>query len=172
MKINYYDCLVQKFINPSKKFGTDKKIFLAGPTPRNDSEKEFEWRENVVSLLGNRGFNGMVYVPQFKHDDSMFEEYSDFPEWELKRIDSSDIILFWVPRQKEVMKAMTTNVEFGYCLSKFPEKVFYARPENAVKIRYLDFLYKRETGENHIPTNTQDLVGRISTILIFGQTKR
>ena len=64
------------------------------------------------------------------------------------------------------MKAMTTNVEFGYCLSKFPERVFYGRPENAVKIRYLDFLFKRETGDNDILTNTQDLIDRIASILM------
>ena len=38
------------------------------------------------------------------------------------------------------------NVEFGYWLAKDPNKVYYGRPEDADKIKYLDWLYTKETG--------------------------
>lgn len=48
------------------------------------------------------------------------------------------------------MPAFTTNVEFGYWLHT--GKVLYGRPDNARKIKYLDWLYKIDTNEE--PFNT------------------
>ena len=42
------------------------------------------------------------------------------------------------------MPAFTTNVEFGYWLHS--GKVLYGRPDSASKIKYLDWLYKVDTG--------------------------
>ena len=40
------------------------------------------------------------------------------------------------------MPAFTTNVEFGYWLHS--GKVIYGRPNNAKKVKYLDWLYKMD----------------------------
>ena len=44
------------------------------------------------------------------------------------------------------MAAFTTNVEFGYWLHS--GKVIYGRPNDASKIKYLDWLYKVDYGKN------------------------
>jgi hypothetical protein len=55
------------------------------------------------------------------------------------------MILFWIPRELDKMPAFTTNVEFGYWLAKTPSRIIYGRPDNARKIKYLDWLYKKES---------------------------
>ena len=50
------------------------------------------------------------------------------------------------------MPAFTTNVEFGYWLHT--GKVIYGRPDEAVKIKYLDWLYKVDY--NKEPINDLD----------------
>ena len=53
------------------------------------------------------------------------------------------------------MPAFTTNVEFGYWLHS--GKVLYGRPDNARKIKYLDWLYKVDTNLNPY-NNIEDLL--------------
>lgn len=55
--------------------------------------------------------------------------------------------MFWIPRSLPNMPAFTTNVEYGYWISKNSEKVIYGRPDDSEKNRYLDWLYKTETGK-------------------------
>ena len=50
------------------------------------------------------------------------------------------VILFWIPRELPDMPAFTTNVEIGFWLHT--GKVIYGHPDNAKKIKYLDWLYK------------------------------
>ena len=54
----------------------------------------------------------------------------------------SNVISFWIPRKLPEMPAFTTNIEFGYWLKS--GKIIYGRPNNAEKIRYLDWIYKEE----------------------------
>ena len=48
------------------------------------------------------------------------------------------------------MPAFTTNVEFGYYLCKNPRKVYYGRPDDSEKNKYLDWLFELETGMNRL----------------------
>ena len=48
------------------------------------------------------------------------------------------------------MLAFTTNVEFGYWISKNSDKIIYGRPEESEKNKYLDWLYQVETGKKPI----------------------
>lgn len=52
------------------------------------------------------------------------------------------------------MPGFTTNVEFGYWVkskSKLkPGKVLYGRPDTAEKIKYLDWLYNKVTGQQPV----------------------
>ena len=50
------------------------------------------------------------------------------------------------------MPAFTTNVEFGYWMHS--KKIIYGRPDNAVKIKYLDWLYELDYNEK--PFNNLD----------------
>lgn len=85
------------------------------------------------------GFDGIVYVPEFSTEE-IRDNYDNQAMWEREALTISTVILFWIPRSLPDMPAFTTNVEFGYRLHT--KKVIYGRPDHAVKIKYLDWLYK------------------------------
>lgn len=128
MKINYSDQEVIK---------NEKSIFLAGPTPRGENAKT--WRTEACEILKNIGFDGVVYVPEY----STWKPKSDYVDqamWERIALTEATVIVFWIPRSLPDMPGFTTNVEFGYWLHT--GKVIYGRPNDASKIKYLDWLYK------------------------------
>ncbi|MHC1716636.1 MAG: nucleoside 2-deoxyribosyltransferase domain-containing protein [Candidatus Dojkabacteria bacterium] len=118
-----------------------KSIFLAGPTPRN--ENTISWRREACKKLEDLGFDGVAYVPEYSTWRPK-EGYNDQAMWERKALSEATVILFWIPRKLPEMPAFTTNVEFGYWLHT--KKVLYGRPDNAEKIKYLDWLYKLDYG--------------------------
>jgi hypothetical protein len=119
-------------------------IFLAGPTPR-DAETP-SWRPEALKILANLGFDGTVFVPEWKNKNPEIERnYLDQVEWEWEALHKSDTIVFWVPREIEKMPAFTTNVEFGFYLGENDALVLYGRPEWAAKKGYLDWLYTKLT---------------------------
>lgn len=137
MEINYSDQEVIK---------GKKSIFLAGPTPR--SGKVISWRNEACKKLEEFGFDGVVYVPEY----STWKPKADYTEqamWERIALSEATVILFWIPRSLPDMPAFTTNVEFGYWLHT--NKVIYGRPDEAEKIKYLDWLY--ELDYNEVPYN-------------------
>jgi hypothetical protein len=134
MKINYSDEEVIK---------NRKSIFLAGPTPRSD--KIVSWRVDACKYLEKIGFDGVVYVPEYSTMKPK-GDYVDQAEWERDALKEASVILFWIPREFPDMPALTTNVEFGYWLHT--GKVIYGRPDNASKIKYLDWLYKKDTARD------------------------
>lgn len=128
MKINYSDQEVIK---------NQKSIFLAGPTPR--GKDTISWRTEACQILENLDFDGTVYVPEYSTWKPK-EDYVDQAMWERIALTEATIIIFWIPRHLPDMPAFITNVEFGYWLHT--NKVLYGRPDNAEKIKYLDWLYK------------------------------
>ena len=143
MKINYSDQEVIK---------NEKSIFLAGPTPR--GENALSWRTKACKFLEENGFDGVVYVPEYSTWKPK-EDYVDQAEWEREALLNASVIAFWIPRELPDMPAFTTNVEFGYWLHS--GKVLYGRPDNARKIKYLDWLYKVDTNLNPY-NNIEDLL--------------
>ena len=143
MEINYSDQQVIK---------GRKSIFLAGPTPRNDSV--VSWRKEFCKKLEEKGYDGLVYIPEYSTQKPK-TDYDDQVNWELEALAGATIIVFWIPRKLPEMPAFTTNVEFGYWLSS--GKVLYGRPDDAQKIKYLDSLYMREYEKEAI-NNIDDLV--------------
>lgn len=128
MKINYSDQEVLK---------GEKSIFLAGPTPR--GETAISWRKEACEILEKLDFDGVVYVPEYSSWKPK-ESYTDQAMWERLALTEASVITFWIPRKLPDMPAFTTNVEFGYWLPT--GKVIYGRPNDAVKIKYLDWLYE------------------------------
>jgi len=129
----------------------NRSMFLAGPTPRSDDVKS--WRPDALRLLEKFGYDGVVYIPEFREGckPKDFSDYEGMVEWEKKGLTQADVILFWVPRNNTTMPAFTTNVEFGTWLKS--GKCVYGRPDNAEKIRYLDWLYKdltKQTPQNSL----------------------
>jgi len=130
-------------------------VFLAGPTPR--SEDVPSWRPEAIELFNTYMDDDMtVYVPEPNWNTGVtFAELNlnyaeQIIEWEHKALAASDIIMFWVPRELKDMPAYTTNVEFGLHIKE--GRVFYGRPDNAPKTRYLDYCYEKYTGRKSANT--------------------
>ena len=123
----------------------EKSIFLAGPTPRD--KDTISWRVDAVKILEKLGFDGVVYVPEYSTWKPK-TDYVDQAMWERIGLSNATIIAFWIPRHLPDMPALTTNVEFGYWLHS--GKVIYGRPNDAEKIKYLDWLYKLDYNKDPI----------------------
>ena len=136
MIVNYSD---QKIITG------EKSIFLAGPTPRD--KNTISWRNEAIKILEKLGFDGIVYVPEYSTWKPK-ADYVDQAMWERDGLSNATIIVFWIPRHLPNMSAFTTNVEFGYWLHS--GKIIYGRPNEAEKIKYLDWLYKLDYNEEPV----------------------
>jgi len=140
MQVIYYEDEIPEIVNRS--------IFLAGPTPRSEDIKS--WRPEALRILENRGYDGVVYVPESRRgcfSANIFAKYDGMVEWEKRRLNQADIILFWVPRNMENLHGFTTNVEFGHWVKS--GKCIYGRPEHSPHTGYLDWMYTDIT--NRIP---------------------
>lgn len=132
MIVKYYDDEIIK---------GEKSIFLAGPTTR--TSEIISWRKEACEKLEKLGFDGVVYVPEFSGGE-VRDNYNYQAMWERRALTNATVILFWIPRSLPDMPAFTTNIEFGYWIHT--KKIIYGRPNNAVKMRYLDWLYKLDCG--------------------------
>jgi len=109
----------------------NKSIFLAGPTPREKNvDEKYLWRKEVIKILEKKGYDGTVFSPDF-HAKS----YEEQVEWENKCLNIADCILFWIPRDMEVLPGFTTNIEYGEWMKS--GKIVLGFPETAKKVRYL-----------------------------------
>lgn len=153
MQINYSDQEVIK---------NKKSIFLAGPTPRD--KNTISWRTKACEMLKEQGFDGLVYVPEYSSWKPK-ADYVDQAMWERLALTEATLIVFWIPRHLPDMPAFTTNVEFGYWLHT--NKVLYGRPDNAEKIKYLDWLYKLDYQEepyNNLEDLLKEAINKVETI--------
>lgn len=134
----------------------ESAIFLAGPTPRSDDYPS--WRPEALGILETlereQGQTLTVLVPERRNWQTKFD-YTDQTEWELNGLLNCKKIVFWVPRVVGPMNGLTTNVEFGYMLGRRTTSVYYGRPDDADSIRYLDWLFHKLTGRNHINSLTE-----------------
>ena len=143
MIINYSDQEVIK---------NQKSIFLAGPTPRGENVES--WRTKACNIIEQLGFDGIVYVPEYSTWKPK-ADYADQAQWERVALSNASVIAFWIPRELPDMPAFTTNVEFGYWIHT--GKILYGRPDEAKKIKYLDWLYKTDTN-NEPYSNLEELL--------------
>ena len=136
--------MIINYSNEEVKQG-EKSIFLAGPTPR--SNKVVSWRKQAIKYLEELNYDGIVYIPEYSTWETR-GNYEDQVMWERNALTSAKVILFWIPREIPDMIGLTTNVEFGYWLHS--NKVIYGRPDNAEKIKYLDWLYELDYNKKPI----------------------
>ena len=119
-----------------------KSIFLAGPTVRN-SKFILSWRKNACDILQNLGFDGIVYVPEFKESNNPME-FLEQAGWERQCLKNADVIVFYLCREFPEIPGLTTNVEYGMWLVKKPDACLLCSPKQYNKNRYLDWLYTQE----------------------------
>ena len=125
---------------------TKLSVFLAGPTPR--SQLVESWRPKAIEYFKKYlTYDANILIPE-RSDGKYTQNYDDQVEWEDKGLNNVGTILFWVPRNKDTMPALTTNVEFGRFLEKRPGNLIYGRPDDAHSIKYLDWLYGKVKGQN------------------------
>lgn len=115
--------------------GKGKSLFLVGPTPR--STDVSSWRPSAVEILERLEFNGTVMVPE------PFVGFEKQVEWEYDSLNRCDVIVAWVPRNMQNMISLTTNCEFGFWISRDPNRLLYGRPDNAPHMGYLDWMYQK-----------------------------
>ena len=158
MIINYSD---QEIIKGKK------SIFLAGPTPRGENIES--WRTSACKYLEDMVFDGVVYVPECSTGKPK-ADYVDQAQWEREALSNASVIAFWIPRTLSDMPAFTTNVEFGYWIHT--GKVLYGRPNEAKKIKYLDWLYKTDTDNEPFSSLEELLNGSIKLANQFGVSNK
>lgn len=171
----YDECLNQLTSTVTKRFYEHNdivkdrpSIFLAGPTLRNDFF-ENSWRKDAVEILEKEGFDGAVYIPESMTGDYSAINLDDkgYPQWEWNRLETCDVILFWVPRNLETLPGFTTNVEFGRYITLCPEKVVLGYPVDAPKCTYLGTLYERFNNDgvaNSLEDTLKHAIARINVL--------
>lgn len=113
-------------------------IFLAGPTHRIKDKASVpkSWRIKAIEYLRKNNFSGTVFFPEWKDNTKPNGwSYSSQVDWEKKYLKASSAIVFWIPRDLDVLPAFTTNIEFGEYLNS--GKIFIGAPETAEKNEYL-----------------------------------
>lgn len=116
----------------------EKSIFLAGPTPRDESVES--WRPEAIRILETLGFDGTVIVPE-TDDWSSHDSYDAQIDWEWEGLNTATVVVFWVPRHLKDMPAFTTNVEYG--LAAASSKAVLGAPVDTPKMGYLKRLAQR-----------------------------
>jgi hypothetical protein len=115
-------------------------IFFAGPTVRGNQPHLTSWRFDAADMFSQKRFEGNVIIPEFT-DKSESDKYRyDIPVWEYTGLSNSNVIMFWIPRTRELI-GLTTNHEHGYWLARDRQKVVYGRPDNAYRMTYLDIMW-------------------------------
>ncbi len=109
-------------------------IFLAGPTPRREYVES--WRPKVLRQIFRYG-NGedlTVFYPEPREKQRWNPEKNIHRRWEKRAMETSTIILFWIPRNLKTMPGFTTNLEWGFWMGRDPSKVVLGFPAGAPKM--------------------------------------
>jgi len=130
-------------------------IFLAGPTVRGNQPHLTSWRNEAIKLFRESGFGsyfvGNLIIPEFTDSRASDQLRYDLPLWEFHGLKNCHVILFWVPRTKELI-GLTTNHEHGYWMARDRDKMVYGHPKDAYRMSYLDIMwietYKESFGDN------------------------
>jgi nucleoside 2-deoxyribosyltransferase len=123
-------------------------IFLAGPTVRGNQTHLTSWRFAAIEEFNKQGFDGYLIVPEFVSRTESDKGRTELPLWELAGLKVCDVIMFWIPRTRE-LPGQTTNQELGYWMARKREKVIYGRPDDAYRIQYQDIMWEADANDRN-----------------------
>lgn len=123
-------------------------VFLAGPTVRGNQPHLKSWRPDAVAEFARQGFSGNLIIPEFSDREASDKSRYDIPIWEFEGLCRSHVIMFWIPRTKELI-GLTTNHELGYWMARDRFKVVYGRPDNAYRVSYCDIMWIEDLKDQH-----------------------
>lgn len=129
-----------------EKYTNKPIIFLAGPTVRGNQPHLTSWRFAAIEEFQKQGFNGTLIVPEFQDKYESDQYRYDIPEWEFAGLTIANVIMFWIPRTRELI-GLTTNWEHGYWIARDRYKIVYGRPDDAYRMTYLDIMWKADADE-------------------------
>lgn len=109
-----------------------RSLYLAGPTPRGPTVPS--WRPHAVHLLHALAYDGVVFLPE-SLDGQRRGDDDQHMAWELEAMRRADVLLFWIPAERDTFPAYTTRVEFGCHLHT--GKITLGIPRDAYKTRYI-----------------------------------
>jgi len=115
-------------------------VFLAGPTVRGNQPHLTSWRNAAVDLFKQFKFEGNLIIPEFTDKSESDQVRYDIPVWEYEGLQKAHVIMFWIPRTRELI-GLTTNHEHGYWMALDRDKVVYGRPQDAYRMTYLDIMW-------------------------------
>lgn len=81
-----------------------------------------------------------MIIPEFTSKTESDKYRYDLPIWEFTGLRKSGVIMFWIPRTRELI-GLTTNCEFGYWMARDRKKVVYGRPDESYRNKYLDIMW-------------------------------
>jgi len=116
-------------------------IFLSGPTHRilsdNLNPEDIKsWRSKAIEELEKLGFDGDIFIPEWrKNIKPETWTHSRQIDWELKYLNKSTVIMFWIPRNMKDLPGLITNLEFGEWLKS--GKIACGAPSDAERNDYL-----------------------------------
>ena len=119
-------------------------IFLAGPTVRGNQPHLTSWRFEAATLFKDKKFNGNLIIPEFENKSESDQHRFDIPVWEFEGLRRCDVIMFWIPRTRELI-GLTTNHELGYWMGLQRSKIIYGRPNDAYRCSYLDIMWVEDS---------------------------
>jgi len=131
-------------------------VFLAGPTVRGNQPHLTSWRFEAIRLFREKGFDGNLIIPEFVSKTESDKYRYDLPVWEFEGLTKSHVIMFWIPRTRELI-GLTTNHEFGYWLGRDRHKMVYGRPDDAYRIKYLDIMWVETSKLVNRPEQNADI---------------
>ena len=115
-------------------------IFLAGPTVRGNQTHLTSWRFQAIEEFEKQGFTGSLIIPEFTSLTESDKGKDWIVYWENNGLSRADVIMFWLPRTRELI-GLTTNFELGYWLGVKPLKLIYGRPADSFRNRYIDIMW-------------------------------
>ena len=120
-----------------------KTVFLAGPTVRGNQSHLTSWRTEAVEIFKRNNYVGNLIIPEFTDRFESDQFRYDIPVWEYNGLQKSHVIMFWIPRTRDLI-GLTTNHEHGYWMALRREKVIYGRPNDAYRMSYLDIMWAED----------------------------